>query len=42
MSWTVMKFGGSSLATAQRLTTAAALVARHPGRVAVVVSAVDS
>ena len=39
MSWTVMKFGGSSLATAERVAHAAALVAAHEGQVAVVVSA---
>ena len=39
MSWTVMKFGGSSLANSERVARAAALVAAHPGRVAVVVSA---
>ena len=39
MSWTVMKFGGTSLATVERVRHAAALVAAHEGQVAVVVSA---
>ena len=34
MSWTIMKFGGSSLASPEKVTRAAALVTRHEGAVA--------
>lgn len=39
MNWTVMKFGGTSLATPERIAHAAGLACAHEGRVAVVVSA---
>ena len=39
MTWTVMKFGGSSLATPERVAHVATLIAAQSGKVAVVVSA---
>ena len=39
MSWTVLKFGGSSLSSPEKVAKAAALINEHPGEVAVVVSA---